>query len=136
VRREKGMTSNCNTRSDVRKLTAHSRSRRNKVIDARTGKIYSASMKTLSKCPFGSPISSQVLGEEFKDEPKDLEVKDELISLLHLDNFSGMQGFLKAQSFDYDALQRYICCDEIPEETTSTRSSDEIETKTDDDLTC
>lgn len=71
--------------------------------------------------------SNQIIEEEIKDESIHTVVKDQMICLLHLDNLSGLRGLMKCESLDYNALERYICCDITPDETVSVDDSNEGE---------
>jgi hypothetical protein len=87
----KRMKSNHNTQSDAKKYSLDSTRSRNQVIE-----------------------------EEIKDEPMDAATEDQLISLLHLDNMSGLRGLMKRGLLDFDTFEGYIYCDIIPSETDST----------------
>jgi hypothetical protein len=53
------------------------------------------------------------------------EVEDQIISLLHLENLSGLRHLKKHQSLDYKILEEYIYSDIIPEETPNPNRSNE-----------
>jgi protein involved in temperature-dependent protein secretion len=63
--------------------------------------------------------------DDIKNQPIDMTTKHHLISLLHLDNQSGLQYFVKHKSLDYDTLERYLYSDIIPSQPVSTNSSAE-----------
>lgn len=77
---------------------------------------------------------NQVVGKEIKCQRMDTEAEDNLISLLHLDNLSGLRYLKKRQSLDYRTLEEYIYSDIIPEETPSPNRS--YESETENDSTC
>jgi hypothetical protein len=62
------------------------------------------------------------------------EVEDQIISLLHLENLSGLRYLKKRQSLDYRTLGEYIYSNIIPEETPNPNRSNESEME--DDSTC
>jgi hypothetical protein len=74
---------------------------------------------------------NQVVGEEIKYQRMDTEAEDNLISLLHLDNLSGLRRIKKCRSLDYKALEEYIYSDIILEETPNPNRSNESEMEDD-----
>jgi hypothetical protein len=71
--------------------------------------------------------SAKSPNQVIEDEPIGTATEDQLISLLHLDNISGLRGLMKRELLDYNTLERYIYCDIIPGENVSTNSNNESE---------
>jgi hypothetical protein len=95
-------------------------SNHNTLSDAQKGSLSSAR----SRC-------NKTIGQDVSGQPTDAVPEDYLISLLHLENLSGLQSFVKYRSHDYYTLEQYLYCDIIPEEPIRRNSVIESDAKED-----
>jgi hypothetical protein len=83
------------------------------------------------RSPDSTKSCNQPTEDEIKDEPRSAAREDQLISMLHLGDLSGLQGLMKRWSLDYETLEQYSYYDIIPSEIVSPNGSNESELEED-----
>jgi hypothetical protein len=64
-----------------------------------------------------------------EDQDNFIATEDEMVSLLHLDNRSGLHRLMKHLSLEYKSLLDYVYRDIIPEEAYNVSDDNESETE-------